>query len=167
MTEAIEQEQVLCPNCGAIFDAALDRCPHCLYINPEGAEEKFMGDLEQTRANLDLVDDEARHAFADEMKKGGASTVKRIVIVAVVLVLLLGLVYLVEERPFQKEDDYVSELIWQEEHFPELDDLYAKGRYDEICELIYEYSDEGHDVWDWEHYDELMEYDDARWEALE
>ena len=143
MTEVFEPEQVLCPNCGATFDPALDRCPHCLYINPKGAEEKFMGDLEQTRTELDQVDDEARHAFADEMKKGGASVLKKVLVVAVVLVALFALVYVMEERPFQEEGDYANELIWQEEHFPELDDLYSKGRYDEICELIYEYSDEG------------------------
>ena len=82
--------QIKCPNCGAVFEVREDKCPYCGYINLGGAEAKFLRDLEETRKKLDVVDDEARQEYKDEMKAGGKHVVKLIMIVYVVILVLVG-----------------------------------------------------------------------------
>ncbi len=153
--------EIICPNCGAAFDPREPKCPFCGYIYAQGAERKFMRDLEATRQELDHVDDEARENYKAEWKKSGLSVTKKVLIVLLAVGILAGAFALAEYRSYQDKRDYAKEMVWQHEHFPELDELYEAGKTDELIEKIYEYGAEDHDVWSWEHYDEVMGYDEA------
>ena len=152
-------KQVSCPECGAVFDAAETRCPYCGHIHEKGAERAFFAKLEEKREQLDRVDDAAREDYKEEWKRGSRSVLKRVLIAGAVL-LLLVVVFLKQQNDLWDEDrDYAQEMVWQHEHFPEFDRLYQEGNIKELLELIYRYGEEGHDVWEWSHYDEVTAMD--------
>ena len=83
-------KQTECPNCGAVFDAKETRCPYCSYINPEGAEAKYLKDLEDSRRNLDAVDDQVRSGYRKEIRKGAGTALKTVLIIALILAVVIG-----------------------------------------------------------------------------
>ncbi len=156
-------KQVECPNCGAVFGAKETRCPYCGYINPEGAEAKYLKDLEDRRRDLDTVDDQVRSGYREEIKKGAGTALKTVLIIALVLAVVIGGFAYADNRLFSDDgEDYAAELAWEHEHFPEYDKLFEAEDYEE---LIAEIAEDGrtHDVWNWEHYDEFMELADSLW----
>ncbi len=157
-------KKIECPNCGAHFAAREDKCPYCGYINPMGAEAKFMRDLETTRKELDAVDDEAREDYKSEMKKGARSVAKTIVIVFIILGVLIGGIVALEKTVFSYDykGNYADEIVWQHTTFAEYDELLDAGKYEELMERIAADGEE-HDVWDWEHYEEFMKIADELW----
>ena len=157
--------QIKCPNCGATFEVREDKCPFCGYINPGGAEAKFLRDLEETRKKLDVVDDEARDAYKSEMISGGKKTLKTVIIVAAVILLLVGGIMLAEKILYSTgpEIPVAEELAWEHEAFAEYDELYNAKDYDALMERIATDGEEGHDPWNWEHYEEFMEIADELW----
>ncbi len=155
-----EQSSVhYCSNCGAPIAQNMPKCPYCGHIHEEGAERQFMQDLETTRRKLDQVDDEARAAYRQEWKKNSLSITKKVVIALVIIGGIVGLFALSEYMLFRDDkQDYAQEMVWQHEHFPELDALYEAGKYEEALELFYTYSGENHDMWEWQYYEEMMDY---------
>ena len=156
-------KEIECPNCGASFSAEDTRCPYCGYINPEGAEAKYLNDLDEKRRDLDQVDDTARTGYFNEIKKGSRTALKIVIITAVIIAVLVG-IWAVAERGLlnRGRDDYAEELVWEHSRFEEYDLMFEAGRYDELIEAIADDS-ETHDVWNWEHYDEFMEIADELW----
>ena len=157
-------KEIVCPNCGAAFEAKEPKCPYCGHINPMGAEAKFLRDLEGTRKELDRVDDEAREAYGAEIKKGAGSAVKAVIIAAIIIALLVGGYLFMENRMFYYgfKGDYAKELAWEHERFAEYDVMFENEQYDELMEAIAD-DGEDHDVWNWERYDEFMEIADKLW----
>ena len=152
---------VICPKCGGEFDPSLVKCPYCGYIHESGAERKFLNDLEQKRQELDKVDDQAREDYKTEWKKSGKTILYRVLVIAAALAVLIAALLVLHGRTDPDEDrDYVQEMVWQHEHFPELDRLYEEGKTEELLELLHRYGAEGHDMWDWPHYEEMMEKED-------
>lgn len=147
----------VCPKCGAAYSLSEPRCPYCGYIHETGAERKFFRRLEKTRQDLDMVDEEARAEYHREMRKNSGAAVKRILIAAAILAAIAGLFALTERYRFRDDRDYSREIVWQHEHFPELDRLYEEENYTELDALLNRYGAEGHDVWDWDRYDEYTE----------
>ena len=149
---------ITCPNCGASFDIHEPRCPYCDHINPAGAEEHYMQELEQTRQELDRVDELAGDELHAQVKSDARRTVKRILIAAAVVLLLAGLFYWIENRPYARDYDLTEqELVWQREHFTEWDRLYEDGSYDEVIGQM-NAAGEDHRIWDWQHYEFMSWY---------
>lgn len=144
-----------CPKCGAVYIWTEAKCPYCGYIHETGAEQKFFRKLEDTRQRLDRVDDAVREDYRDEIRKNSRAIIKRVIIVAAVIAGIAGLFAWSEYRLFHDSRDYSKEMVWEHEHFPELDSLYEEGKYEELDRLLNEYGAEGHDVWDWKYYDEF------------
>ena len=150
-------QEIKCPNCGAMIDPHDPKCPYCEYINPTGAQEKFMRELEEKREKLDNVDEEAAELYNTEIKKKGKRLAITIAVTAAVI--LLGiLAYSLKDRFFRNSyertaEEQIREIAWQKEHFPKLDELYEAEKYDELVDLYFKYLEDGnHDLWDWEHY---------------
>lgn len=150
--------EINCPNCGAMFDPHEPKCPYCEYINPAGAQEKYMQKLEQHRLKLDNVDEEAADFYHTEMKKKGRRLALTIGIT--VAVIILGIVFFaLKDRFFRpsyerSSEDEIREIAWQRENFPKLDELYEAGKYDELLDLYNGFSRETpyHDLWNWPHF---------------
>ena len=156
-------KDIECPNCGASYSVEETRCPYCGYINPEGAEAKYMEHLDERRRDLDKVDDTARTGYFNEMKRGSGTALKIVLITALVIVVLVGIWSLAEHRIFDhRRDDYAEELVWEHSRFEEYDQMFEDERYEELIAALADDS-ETHDVWNWEHYDEFMEIADGLW----
>ncbi len=155
--------EVECPNCGAVFDAEETKCPYCLYINPEGAEAKYLRDLESRRRDLGTVDDQVRSGYRKEARKGAGTALRAILITVLIIAVFAGGFALAENRLFRNDrDDYAAELAWEHEHFQEYDRLLDAGNYEELIEALAEDGEE-HEVWNWERYDEFMDIADKLW----
>lgn len=156
-------KEIKCPNCGSTFEAREAKCPYCGYINPMGAEAKYLRELEETRMELDQVDDEARTSYKEELKGGAGFAVKRIIAIVIVIALIVGAFLLVQHMMERGErENYQEELLWEQENFAVYDELYGNGEYDKLIERIAN-DGEDHDVWNWEKYDEFMELADSLW----
>ena len=153
------------PNCGAAFEAREDKCPYCGHINPMGAEAKFLRELEDKRKDLDNVDEEAREAYKEEIKKGAGSAFKPVIVVLLVIALLIGFFVLMDKIIFNPDrgGSVADEIVWEHEAFAEYDELFAAEKYEELMERIANDGSEDHDVWNWEHYDEFMGIADELW----
>ena len=161
--ECRKMKQVECPNCGAVFDANETKCPYCSYIHPEGAEAKYLKDLEGRRRSLDTVDDQVRSGYRKEIKKSAGTALKTVLIVALILAVAIGGFVYAENRLFYPDrDDYAAELAWEHQRFPQYDSLFEAEAYEELMAALAE-DGEAHDVWNWEHYDEFMEITDRLW----
>ena len=154
---AERKQERICPKCGAVYAVTEAKCPYCGYIHEEGAERKFFGKLEETRRTLDRGDEEARAEYHAEFRKNSGAAAKRILIGAAILAGIVGLFVYSEHAMFRDDRDYSKEMVWQHEHFPELDRLYEEESYEELDALLRQYSADGHDVWDWDHYEEYTE----------
>ncbi len=155
--------EIKCLNCGAVFEAEEAKCPYCGYINPEGAESKFLRELENTRKELDNVDEEAASSYVREVKKGAGSVAKIIAIALVVALVIAGGYLLLQKTVFNHDKgSYAEELVWEREHFKEYDAMFEAKEYDELMEAIANDGEE-HAVYNWEHYDEFMDIADELW----
>lgn len=150
-----ENRQIVCPNCGAEYDIHLPKCPYCEFINPEGAEEKYLNDLEKVRQELDHVDELAAERVKSEVRNSTKKLGKRVLIIGIVFLAIIGLAFLIDHLVSGRFSGYElteKELAWQNEAFQELDSLYESGSYEEAGMLLNRYSEEKHRVWDWKHY---------------
>lgn len=157
-------KEIECPNCGAVFGAGEPKCPYCGHINPMGAEAKFLRDLEETRKELDNVDDEARAAYGGEIKKGAKSTVRIIAVIVIIAAILAGVIHVLNNTMFYYgfKGNYADELAWEHEAFAEYDELFEAEKYEDLMERIAA-DGEKHDVWNWENYEEFMDIADELW----
>ena len=112
-----------CPKCGALHDSTEAACPYCGYIHEAGAEKRFFRNLEQTRRELDQVDDQAREAYRREILVRSRGILKRVLIIGGILAAVILFFVLAERALFRDDRDYSKEMVWQHEHFPEFDAL--------------------------------------------
>ena len=157
-------KETTCPNCGAAFGAEETKCPYCGHINPAGAEAEFMRNLEKTRLDLDHVDEESRASYTGAVKKTAGSAVRIFLIALIAVVVIAGGFLLLEKTIFSTDQgNYAEELAWEHQRFEEYDDMFSAGEYEKLLEAIAA-DGEDHEVWNWEHYDELMEIADKMYE---
>lgn len=157
-------EKIKCSNCGAEFDKNETKCPYCGYINEEGAEKEYMDRLYDVRDSLDVVDE----AAAADYGRGYGRVFKIIALTLLVLTVLAGIIYTVkvisdkrsQGDDLKKSSDMLEEMTWKKENFKIFDDMYAQGKYEELCEALLDAIEDGHEVYDWEHYDFAMVYYD-------
>ncbi len=155
-------EMFKCSNCGAEYDKNMAECPYCGYINEEGAEKEYMDRLYDVRDNLDVVDE----AAAADYGRGYRGVLKIVGITLLVLVVITGIILTsrvlmnkrAEEESLKKSQDMLNEMTWKKENYKNFDDLYAEGKYEDLCEALVDAIDQGHEVYDWGHYDFAMVY---------
>lgn len=155
-------KEIVCPNCGATFDAREPKCPYCEYINPLGAEAKYLRDLEDTRLNLDNVDEEAEDAYIKDIKSGAKFALKRIIVIVLLIAIFVGGGFVIHKIKEGKKGNFSDELLWEQENFPIFDEMLDEGKYEELMELFLEYGDE-HNIWNWERYDEFEKIASELW----
>lgn len=163
----IPDGQVKCPNCGAVHAADDARCPYCDALNPAGAEKAYMDELDDIKDDTDELAEDAQRDFNANVQ-GNA---KRIAIIVIVVVAVIAAAFLasnvMEKRAERQEvQSYQARESFREEHFAELDRLYAAG--DDAALSAYAWSlvdDPGFDaLFAWEHIAYLEVYDD--WETI-
>lgn len=155
------EKTVVCKSCGAAFDEEEIRCPYCGSTNIKGAEKEYMEKLKDVREDLEGLDLVPAEELQRIVKKQGRRVGRVVIFVIITAILLLGLFYITGKSG---ERDYRKSYSWKSEHFPQMDELYEAGRYDELVDLVY--YDFAHDkdsfVYEWEHYQFLDDYEMLR-----
>lgn len=164
-------DKIICPNCGAAIKVNEPKCPFCGYINFEGAEEKFMRDLEKTEDQLNRIPQEQKKHYKKSMQKNSKIIFITFFIVIVIGFVLWGL-YCAREAFWNYSYDYdvKAEMLWQREKYPLLDEMYEAGDYAGILkfeEEMYKENEQNgthHSIYEWEHSDFINAY--SRYENL-
>lgn len=147
---------IICASCNGCYEDELPKCPYCGSTNIKGAEKEYMEKLEDVRGKMEGLEEVPAETLQAVLKKQGRKL--WIVILAIgILALLFFTVLFFTERT--EDTDFKEEYLWKQEHYPELNELFDSGRYDEMEELFYKLGeDEASNLFDWEHYEFMNAY---------
>lgn len=122
-------EEIYCPNCGALIPADAVICPYCQFENEDlarKAEEAGINELVQ------------KHN--DEVQKLPKKLVKKNtkLLFAVIVVLVLSVICVI--YMFNKADRQIKESMYdrQEAHIAKLEEYYQAGDYKKMTDTLYE-----------------------------
>lgn len=161
----METKKVICSNCGAAIYENEASCPFCGYINLPGAEEKFMRDIKKTERDMSHIPDLQKAEYKKTMSKSSKIIFITVGITAVVAAVILGIYLLFDRVIFAyTETDAKAQMLWNNENYPILDEMYANGDYDGIIEFEYDLYDQNtedktdYSMYEWEHYNFITGY---------
>lgn len=142
---------VVCGSCGASFEEDLGKCPYCGSTNIKGAEQEYMGKLEDVRRDMGELDNAPMEELQAAVKKQG-HFLRKIFVVILVIAAAAALIIFALTR--DEKRDYKEQYLWQQEYFPQLSQLYDNGEYDAMLELAaHALADNpSATLWEWEHY---------------
>ena len=146
-----------CPNCGAVLDASLPRCPYCGTLFPEGAQREYMEKLHDIREDMEELGCVPGAGVKSELRRQGRR-LRRIAAVTLAVSLLFALLFFLADKRWER--DNTADYIWQHENYPYMTELYEEGRMEELKNFLFTAMDEDRPIWDWEYSDEF-------WERLE
>lgn len=151
---------VKCDNCGAQFDIHEEKCPFCGYINPYGAEEKYMEDMDIIKTNLSKLDDEQAQLIKQERKR----SYKIILITIICVICAVGIGIFIQMLYYGRNNAHYAELgiyesdpievaKWNDEHLSELDKMYEDGDIEGLVDYFAKLSDDKDygAFYNWEH----------------
>lgn len=145
-----QKKTVVCPSCGYEFDGTLAACPACGTMHYPGAEADYLEHLDDVKEQLQSLDKVHGKVAGREAKKQG----KRILVVAAVILALAavfgGVLYYWEH---QYDRDFKADYLWQQENFPQWDQWYENGEYDQLLNAYLTALDENREAWSYAHYD--------------
>lgn len=147
----------ICPNCGAVSEASLPRCPYCDTLIPEGAERAYMETLHEIREELEELGSVPKAGVKTELRRQGRR-LRRTAAVCAAVVLIFALLFFWQEKRWER--DNTADYIWQHENYPYMTELYEQGEWEALKEFIFTAMEEDRPLWDWEHYEEF-------WDRLE
>lgn len=102
------KKMIVCETCGGEYDAALVRCPFCGTGRASAEEGEYMEQLEEVRKDL-----EGHKEYGDrKLKKELASTARIVILViAVILALVFGGLWLSRNRERDRSDQKKAEFL--------------------------------------------------------
>jgi hypothetical protein len=155
-TKDEKRKTVSCRTCGAQFDAALPNCPYCGTMYLPAAETAYMNKLEGIRgdlAGLGALRKRETRAHAGRLSK-------KLLIAAAILLLAVAAVLVVRLIRERKEAALEqAEYLWQREGFARMDEYYDAGAYEDLVAFYDQAADEGHQVWQYRHWNFCEFYD--------
>ena len=151
-----ERKTVSCRTCGAEFDATMPNCPYCGTMYLPAAETAYMNKLEGIRgdlAGLGALRKKETKAHLGRLSKKllVAGAALALIVIAVAAVLLHK-----ERREAAQEQ---AEFLWQREGFARMDEYYDAGAYEDLVAFYDQAADEGHQVWQYRHWNFCEFYD--------
>lgn len=145
----MKAKQNLCKSCGALVPPGAARCPYCGSSWEPEAEREYMRSLDRVRNDLDKVGDIGEEAFQKESRRVGRRVIGIVIGVLLVFALLYGIsLYRRSGEDRRNREEYA----WKIENLPAMDRLYEEGDYDALLEAYKEAQDNGHLLYDWEHF---------------
>lgn len=152
---------VICGSCGGGFEDDQPKCPYCGSTHIKGAEQEYMGKLENVRKDMGELDNAPLEELQKAVKKQGYFIRNSVLVILLIAAAAALIVYLMNR---EEKKDYKEEYLWQQEYFPRLSQLYDNGEYDAMMKLAVQALDENPSatLWTWEHYDFYEVYVDAR-----
>ncbi len=145
---------ILCPSCGAGFDAGLASCPYCGYVSRPGDEKEYLKDLNASKdAVLEMVDI-PEETLTREARHTGKMIVIVLIVLAVIGTALFFLFRSVMKNAEYKRDE-AADYLWTQEHIPELQAAYDEGMengdFTKLGELYEKAMREDAPVWNFSH----------------
>lgn len=153
--------KIQCENCHAMIPADSPKCPYCGALNVLGGEQQYMERLSDLKEDVEDLQNIPAHAYRKEMNKTAKIILITVLVLAMVAGILGGIHYCFEKIIFspKSDKDIKMEMMWEQENYPKLDELYEQEDYYEILVFIEEHSeDEGYSIYNWEHYDFIEVY---------
>lgn len=148
--DAVKTNLVTCENCGAEFDIHEAKCPFCGHINPYGAEEKYMQQMQDIKSNLAQVDDEQIEVIKKETKKTGKIVLITLLSIVAVILVAGAILYVYTWKQIQHfeslglyESDPLKAAKWNDEHLADMEAMYDAGDIDGLVEYYGKLYDEG------------------------
>ena len=86
----MNEKEVQCKNCGALFDPSKEACPFCGALFYPGAEKEYLKAIEGIKDEMAETSDDSQEGFVDETKK----VFKTVLLTMVVTGIILALLYL-------------------------------------------------------------------------
>lgn len=146
----MQTKKIICRQCGAELQPGTAVCPYCGSSYAPEAEREYMRKLHEIREDLDDVGDTGKEVSRNEIGRSG----KRIaLIVGLVLAAGAALCILFTVLNGRQTRENREEYAWRQEHLQELDKLFDEGDYDTLISSFEKARDEGHDLYDWQHYE--------------
>lgn len=126
-----------CTQCGASINEKELRCPYCGAVNPFADEQKYMERLQKILQETEDLSDEPLRQYGRELKDHGKRTLKISLAVAAVFLVIAILFLAIQLMSIRKESSALrARLAMEQEYTPELDQLYAEGKYEEVSQLL-------------------------------
>lgn len=127
----------ICENCGAEYEYKEPCCPYCGTVNEIGAEQQYMNKLQDLKQNLGNMRQVVPNAYAQEIRSTGRRTGIAAAIIIVALILIIGsFVFIQHYRVNVLETrEMKSQLLWEQQYFPQLDEWYDNQEFDKILEF--------------------------------
>lgn len=149
-----------CKSCGNKYAYNVRFCPYCNSVNEIGDELDYQEKLEDIRDDMEDLNEDISEICEEAIKQEVTRNAKIIIIVSVIIIafLLLGwLGYTVIHSVVSRIEDNKtkSEIQWESETFPMLDELYEKEDFEAINEFYDEYylssGWKDHSLYFWQH----------------
>lgn len=157
MTQA---KKIICSQCGAVIPPGEAECPYCGSAYAPEAERAYMRKLHQVRRDLDKVG----NTGAVESRREIGRLRRRIVRILAVILVIYGVLYGLFRYMEQKESrENRREYLWQQEEIPKLNAMFEAGEYDDLIDAFRRAGDEGHSLYEWEHYDFCVLYESTKY----
>jgi len=155
-TKDEKRKTVSCRTCGAQFDAALPNCPYCGTMYLPAAETAYMNKLEGIRGNL-----EGLGALGKKETKAhlGRLSKKLLIAGAALAVIVIAVVAVLLHKERREAAQEQAEFLWQREGFARMDEYYDAGAYEDLIAFYDQAADEGHQVWQYRHWNFCEFYD--------
>ena len=142
-------KQVVCKNCGAVFDDRLEKCPYCGTMNRRGAYRSFRmtfaGMIDQMLGLRDEVNQSTSRMVL-------FAFLRSLLLIAIVI----GLAFMLSRTArvnYYSDPKYDQEayetIVWEDENLEKLDEAYAKNDFKTIRSL---YAENSRVVERWSHY---------------
>lgn len=151
-----------CQNCGADFDANLPECPYCGALNYSGAEKQYLGKLDDLKEDLEQMGNDSLEEYAHAMKKSTVIIITTISVLILLTGILLALFFYADKKfndQYSNADLSRAMMVWRNENYPIMDEMYEAGDYQGIYEFQQAHSDDvGYSTYNWAHEDFIVVY---------
>lgn len=156
---------MICKSCGGVFSDDEVKCPYCGTMHLAGATAAYRQKIEDINEDLAELGDLPAESYKETVTSQGRKVFKIILITVAILFGILLLAYLpiliFEKNASYNDADYLkAQMLWEQEHFSELDALYTAGDYQGLLALedaLYA-EDNSFSIYNWEHSDFLSAY---------
>lgn len=141
-----------CSNCGAVINKNDEKCTFCGAMNYHGARKKYMDSLYLIKNSMENSYVESRKTFLHTLL---ISIIKALVILAAAAALSTGVFAFNSVRLRESERQYAEnewkEVMWANENYHLLNELYEEGNFEGIHEFVKNGNNGA--FYQWEHYD--------------
>lgn len=160
--------EVKCSSCLGVFENSEEKCPFCGTFYYEGAEHQYLENLDDIAEDLEKLAEEPKLELTEDTRDVGGNVLKLLLKTGVLLCFLLLSAYLFLDytrKPPVAVEQQKSQLLWEKETYPLLDEWYAQGEYEKIMTFYDELIADENNTYtlaQWEPFIFLLKYEENK-----